>query len=282
MHLKRLLKVLDECLPPETAMDGDRLGLQIQSGIEEVESVLVTLELNDEVIEEAAQQKADCIITFHPLIYRPITAIYEEDRVGRLLSKLIRNDIALISIHTTFDAYPEGTSKIFAQRLGLEVDGLLVPDTDRAGFGMGVMAKPPNPLNSLELVEKVSEVCMSPVRYTLGGKDLISKIAIVGGSGSSFIDDAIGSGADAFITADITYHTFHLVNGRMLLIDPGHYEMEQFVPSGIAQLLAGKVKKNDLKKISVSAIRTNPIEYYPNKENYQQRQRNYLNNNTMV
>ncbi|MDQ1265556.1 MAG: hypothetical protein QG635_707, partial [Bacteroidota bacterium] len=184
MLIENLLKIIDKYLPPKTAMIDDRLGLQVQSGRREVNKILVTLEINDEVISEAIEKNSDCIITFHPLIFHPLTSINDNDRAGKLCSELIRNSIALISIHTNFDAYSQGTSKIFADKLGLESTGFLAPDLFFEDCGMGIIAKPAAPITSGELLEKISSVCLSPLRYCEGNKvKPINKIAIVGGSG---------------------------------------------------------------------------------------------------
>ncbi|MFC2131403.1 Nif3-like dinuclear metal center hexameric protein [Bacteroidota bacterium] len=283
MLLDKLLKIIDENLPAESAMEGDRIGLQVQSGRHKVESILITLEMNEDVLKEAIKLNCDCIITFHPLIYSPLTAIKDSDRVGNLCSGLIRNSITLIAVHTNYDAFAEGTSKILADRLGLRVIDFLKPDDNFEDKGMGVVAKPKQPLSEEELLELVHNVCKSPIRYsTYKSNTKIDKIAIVGGSGTSFMNNALTCGAQAFITADITYHRFHEVNRDIMLIDPGHYEMEQFVPEGIARLLSEKLNKSEYKSVMVSQALTNPVNYYPDTDKYIQLQKNYLLNNKMV
>ena len=278
MRLEELNKLINQILPPQTAMEGDRIGIQIQNEREEINSILVTLEVNDEVAEEAVKRKCDCIISFHPLIYRPLKNINLEDRVGRLTSKLIKNDTALITIHTTFDAYLEGTSKILADKLGFKIESFLVADEKFENRGMGVIASPENPVTKNEILGKVSDATGSPLRYSEGKSGMISRVAIVGGSGTSFMDAALESGVDAFITADITYHTFHAMHGKMMLIDPGHYEMEQFVPLGVAKLLVDTLdrEKKEYNKVLISKVRTNPVNYYPDNEKYVEMQNNYL------
>lgn len=277
MLIGDLLKVIEKVLPPETAMEGDRLGLQLQSGIRDVRNIIVTMELTSDVVGLAKAQKADCIITFHPLIFRPVLSITDDERVGSILTQLIKNSIALISIHTNYDAFGKGTSYLLAEKLGLNVEGFLLPDTRFDGYGMGVTAAPSSNLSIQELMERLSEVCGSPLRYCKG-RDMenINKIALVGGSGSSFLDEAIESEADCFITADITYHTFHRAAGKIWLLDPGHYEMEQFVAQGLAELLTGVLSHSDINSISIAGALTNPVLYYPNAEFYRKKQEEYM------
>ncbi len=262
MKISDILSTIEKLLPKSTSIEGDRIGLQVQSGRSEVSHILVTMELSDEVIAEAIDLSVDCIISFHPLIYRPLTEIVDIERVGRLVSKLIKHDIAFISVHTTFDAHSEGTSKIIADLLGLRVLSFLIPSPNSSNSGIGVICEAQQPMNAVELVKLISEKLFAPVKYTSGAKNTnITKIGIVGGSGSSFLKEALDANLDAFITADVTYHSFHSVKGKMLLIDPGHYEMEQFVSYGIAKLIKNNIDNSV--KISVSSVNTNPVSYYP-------------------
>jgi dinuclear metal center YbgI/SA1388 family protein len=283
MNLKTLLDIIEEKLPPGSAMQGDRIGLQVQSGLKEVSSVLFALELNDETIDEAIANKCNCIIAFHPLIFNPLKTITEDDRVGRLCSKLIKNSIALIAVHTTFDAYSLGTSEIIAKRLGLDSGGFLVPDPDISNRGMGVVASPSRPLTQEELLNRAFDLFSAPLRYAdMDDGRRIERVAIVGGSGGSFLGDALESGADAFITADMTYHTFHAIKNKIMLIDPGHYEMEQFVPEGMAEYLAEDLKRNGIEKIVTTTVVTNPVKHYPEADKYLDLQKNYLLNHKIM
>jgi dinuclear metal center YbgI/SA1388 family protein len=283
MRIERLLKIIDDCLPAGTAMDGDRIGLQVQSGRDEISNLLIALELNDQVIDQALKLNSHCIISFHPLIYSPLVSIQSNDRVGHLISRLIKNDIALIVIHTNFDAFKNGTSKVLADKLDLNVIGFLEPDSAFDQTGMGVIAEPKAPINESDLLQKVHSICGSPIRFSeLSPQKDINKIAIVGGSGSSFLNSVINAGVDAFITADVTYHKFHQVFGAILLIDPGHYEMEQFVPEALANLLKEIINPLEYNSIDVSNVYTNPVRYYPETELYIQLQKKILLNKRTV
>ncbi len=269
MQIKELLKIIEKYLPGQSGMEGDRIGLQIQSGRNEVNKLLITLELNDQVIQEAINSSADCIISFHPLIYNPLLSISDDDRVGELTTSLIKNDISFISIHTTFDAFAKGTSHILAEKLDLKVIDFLEPNANYSDKGMGIIATPLNPINSSELLERVYNVCNSPIRFSELKENInINRIAIVGGSGTSFLDQVLKSNVQSFITADITYHRFHEVDGKIMLIDPGHYEMEQFVPNGLTELLKDALIDQEYDFIKTSNILTNPVNYFPDNGKY--------------
>ena len=275
MKLEKLLLEIDKVFPSDSAITGDRIGLQIQTESDIVDGILFVLEVTDEVIDECLRNNFNTIISFHPLIYSKLSAISLTERVGRLCSKLIKNSINFISIHTTFDVYKFGTSKILSDMLDLNYQSFLVPDKVKSNCGMGVISIPKSRIKTLELVEKVSKICSSPVRYSGNNNPELKKIAIVGGSGTSFVDAVISNKCDCFITADVTYHQFHSAKDNFVLIDVGHYEMEQFVPNGIAKALNSLLKNNKI-CFSISNILTNPINYYPN-NNFISSRKNYLN-----
>ncbi|MBM2815395.1 MAG: hypothetical protein HW421_2157 [Ignavibacteria bacterium] len=268
MLLTKLLEIIENILPGEAAIEGDRFGLQIQSSEQDVKSILAVYEITDDIIEEAIENGCDCIISFHPLIYYPLSSISLDERVGRLAAKLIKNSISLITIHTNFDSYHSGTSKILADRLGLQFESFLIPNSKLKNFGMGIIASTYKLLTEEELISKVHDVCSSPLRFCTGSGQKIEKIAIVGGSGSSFLDEAITSGAQAFITADISYHNFHKAQRKIMLIDAGHYETEQHNPFYLAKLLSENIDTSGNLKIISSKKVTNPVRYYPETENY--------------
>lgn len=274
MNLSEFQKQLNSILPIETAMEGDKVGLQLQTGKTEIEKILVAYELNDEVIDEAVESNSDCIVCFHPLIYRPLQTIFDDERVGHLCIRLIQNNIALISVHTCFDVYENGTSRLLSDFLGLKFISTLIPDKKYPEKGMGVIAEYDKPYSMNEFLEKINQICCSPIRYCTGRTNQIRRVAIVGGSGSSFIDQALMANVDAFITADLTYHMFHACNNKIMLVDPGHYEMEQFIANALSKLLKNEFTNLD---IMASSAYTNPVNYFP-AEDYQAKQKMNISN----
>ncbi len=276
MLLTKLLEVIEMEFPVDSALEGDPVGLRVQSGNTEVYSILTALELTDEVIDSAIKLGCDCIVTFHPLIFSPLTSITDFERVGYLTTKLIKNSITQITIHTNFDVHHQGTNVILANLIGLKIEKYLISNKDYSNKGMGIVGSFVNPLTHNQLAELLYKKCNSIIRYTTGASDLIRKVAIVCGSGSSFISDVLKTDCDTYITADVTYHNFHRVKGRLSLFDLGHYEMEQFVPSNLKQILE-KLLLNENVKINLSKELTNPVSFYPDYEIIE-KQKYYLNN----
>ncbi|MCX7736496.1 MAG: Nif3-like dinuclear metal center hexameric protein [Candidatus Kapabacteria bacterium] len=275
MQLNNLLDEINVILPWDSALENDKVGLQIKVNDGEVRKILVTIEVNDEVVDEAVINKCDTIITFHPLIYYPLATITESERASRICIKLIQNNINLISIHTAYDVYSKGTSRLISDRLDLVFIDYLDKNTKYNDCGLGVISRFKKPVSSDFLIEKLSDLFSSPVRFCYGKKNLIETVGIIGGSGSSYLDKAISKDLDAFITADVSYHKFHQAKDKILLADIGHYEMEVFVVEGLTNLMTDILKSYEDISVLPSMVHTNPVNYYP-KGNFIENQKKLL------
>ncbi len=87
----------------------------------------------------------------------------------------------------------------------------------------------------------------------------VKKIALCGGTGSFLISRAKAVGADVFITGDLKYHQFFEADGRIVLMDVGHFESEQFTRDLFYDLLMKKFPKF---AVRLSETDTNPIKYF--------------------
>jgi dinuclear metal center YbgI/SA1388 family protein len=122
MKLTQLITALGKTLPLRSAgYEKDAVGLQVGFAKDvELTKALVAYEVTDDVVAEAIEHGANLIISYHPLIFPNVSSITDSTRTGALLTKLIKNDIALYIVHTAFDANPEfGTSRLMADALGL-------------------------------------------------------------------------------------------------------------------------------------------------------------------
>ena len=261
MKIEEFISRVEKIFPTATAMFGDKIGLQLQSNNSDVQRIMIAFEVTPGVIAEAVSMQADMLLTFHPLIYSSLAQITNNDRVGNLVTQLIQNKISLYVVHTNFDTYRYGTNKLLADSLGLKVESFLLPDKVHPECGMGVITSADTPLSAVELLDRVKRICNSPIRFnSLPQEKLFSKIAIVGGSGFSFVSEVLANKCDAFITADCSYHKFHEISDSLLLIDPGHFEMEQFVARGIYGAI--KEKFDGEIELIISGVDTNPVRYY--------------------
>jgi len=111
---------LQEWAPAETAQSYDNVGLQIGRSSREVSRCLIALDLTPDVIAEAKTLDVDCIITHHPLLFRPLESLTDASLVSSMALEMAESGIALYAIHTNLDAARDGVSFELARTLGLE------------------------------------------------------------------------------------------------------------------------------------------------------------------
>lgn len=122
-----LIRALEEWAPPSLAVDKDPIGLQAGDPGAEVTGVLVTLDVTEDVIDEALRLGANWIVSHHAFIYRPLGHLRGDLPVGRLAAKLLKNDINVYVAHTNLDTAVGGVNDVLAEKLGLENAEVLAP-----------------------------------------------------------------------------------------------------------------------------------------------------------
>lgn len=122
-----VIQLFEQFAPKELAMEDDKIGLLIGSLNQPVKNVLVALDVVEEVVDEAIEKDVQLIISHHPLIYRPLKTIRTEDAYGKIITKLIKHDIAVYAAHTNLDVTFGGVNDLLAAKLGLKETDVLVP-----------------------------------------------------------------------------------------------------------------------------------------------------------
>lgn len=365
MLVKDITNAIEEIAPLVYQESYDNCGIQVGDNNAEVTGALLTLDVTEEVIDEAISRKCNLIIAHHPLIFSGLKKIAGRNYVERIVIKAIKNDITIYAAHTNLDNMPDGVNNKIAEKLGLINKKILAPKTGTlsklctyaplniadklrdamfaagagsignysecsfSATGVGTfrpsaeanpaIGKAGGPRETDEdvkievLVEKHAErevlaamrsahiyeeiayeliplsnsnqqigagiigdlsssmseadflafiktnMKAEVIRHTqLSGKP-IQRVAVCGGSGSFLLNDAIGAGADIFITADFKYHQFFDAEGRIIIADIGHYETEQFTPEIFEMVLK---KKFPNFAFLLSNVLTNPVKYF--------------------
>lgn len=120
IHVRDILRFLNQWAPPGVMMDYDNVGLLTGSASQEVSGILVCLDVTEEVVKEAVDRSCNLIISHHPLIFQKIGSVTQDTGQGRILYDLVRSDISLIASHTNLDAALDGVSFALANTLGLD------------------------------------------------------------------------------------------------------------------------------------------------------------------
>ena len=258
MKVKDIISVIEEFAPLSLQESWDNSGLCIGSPEDSVSSVLLGLDCTPELVDEAISCGADMIVTHHPLIFSGLKKISTEDKVGEAVIKAIKAGISIYAAHTSADKVIAGVSGAMAARLGLKDVAIL--DEDGDGTGLGVVGNLPEAMAAEDVIRLVKDrFGLKAMRASRPVDGMIERIALCGGSGGSLIKAARRSGAQLYISGDISYHNFFTEDGFMIM-DIGHYESE----IEIVDILFSLIKKN----FPTFAVRitqniySNPIFYF--------------------
>lgn len=165
-----------------------------------------------------------------------ISVIFEKQYQSKILKSLLQN-------HPYEEvAYEIVNLENVNQKIGMGMIGELENDMDEDSF--------------FEHLKKVMNV--SVIRHSKKLGKLIKKVAVLGGSGSFAIKNAINSNADVYVTSDIKYHEFYQAEDKLIIADIGHYESEQFTKNLLVEHLT---KKFSNFAVILSEKNTNPIYY---------------------
>ena len=236
--VKDITSVIENFAPLAIQESWDNSGLCIGSPEDKVSSVLLGLDCTPELVDEAIACGADMIVTHHPLIFSGLKKISPDDAVGETVIKAVKAGITVYAAHTNADKVIAGVSGAMAAKLGLK--NVTILDDEGEGTGLGVVGDLPEALDAEAAIALVKErfgLKMMRASKPIQGK--ISRVALCGGSGSSLIGAARKSGAQLYLTGDISYHNFFTREGFMIM-DIGHYESE----IEIVEILFSLLKKN--------------------------------------
>jgi dinuclear metal center YbgI/SA1388 family protein len=115
-----IVKVMEALAPAALALEKDPIGLQMGSPEQEIHTVLISLELNEAVLEEAVQSQAQMILVHHTPLFVPVKDLREDRMPGRMLARMLRHRMCLYCAHTNLDIVMGGVNDALASRLGLQ------------------------------------------------------------------------------------------------------------------------------------------------------------------
>ena len=228
MKLQRIIEVLESIAPPELACEWDNVGLMIGLPDNEITKIVISLDFDENAVEYAIKNGAELIITHHPAVFNPLKNITDE-----LIIKVIKNGISVYSAHTNLDAAIGGVN--YALAVCVEMFDCTQFEMMRVGF----VAE-----DTFEsIVNKVKDNLKVPALRIVGDLNkTIRKVAVLGGSGGSFIQDALNQNCDLFITGECKYDQAQFAFRKgICLISAGHFETENPVVHKLAEMLKKRI-----------------------------------------
>ncbi|BAY30251.1 hypothetical protein NIES2107_20950 [Nostoc carneum NIES-2107] len=230
MRIADLITWFEEWANPAWCESWDNCGWQVEPGIlQEPARVLVCLTPTLAVMQEAIATNANLIFAHHPLIFSPPKSF----RIGEAIADMVRlaflHNIGIYSAHTNFDQVQDGTADVLAQILELQDSTPIVPTQNGLGYGRVGNLQPVITLEKLlTLIHKQLAPKSLIVSPTADLHQEISRVAVLGGSGASYISAVVKTHAQAYLTSDCKFHQFQESRDRgLILIDAGHYATER-------------------------------------------------------
>lgn len=233
MKLKKIAELIEQAFPLSSAYDWDNTGLLLGDGEQEIEKVLISLDVNNAVLDEAQKVGADMILSHHPILWDGAKRITSETAEGRLIMGLLESNISVYAAHTNCDVGTIGINARLAQLFGL-CDVELLEET-----GLGRIGNLKTPMTFADFAALTKTLLKTPCVRICGDKAAtVSRIAIGAGACWDSIPTAIKKGADVMITADMKYH--QMIDSRengIFVIDAGHYPTEIIAIDIFAEIL---------------------------------------------
>ena len=222
MKLQEIYNQLDKISPFELQEKWDNSGLIVGEWGREVSEVVVSLDIDSDMIEGATE--GTLFVVHHPLIFGKLTQLDFAKYPANLLEKMILKKQSLIAMHTNFDK-THLNHYVFEKVLGFKA---------RQQSDFLCTASGEWELNAL--LSHLKEKFSLPALKVVNPKEKISSIALCTGAGASLMDEVE---ADCFLTGDIKYHdAMKAMSENLMMVDIGHYESERF----FAEIMAGELK----------------------------------------
>jgi len=214
VKVEAVVAALETLAPPHLAEPWDNVGLLVGSRTAEVRRVLLTIDLTEEVVEEAIAREAQMVVAYHPPLFEPLRRLTDARPGERLILAAARANLAVHAPHTALDAAPGGVNDWLAQGLGPGSSAPLgpAPAPGEAPRAPGRLRTLAHPATLAELAARL-RAHLGTARPLLAatpfGADSKASHAVIGlcaGAGGALLAPALGAGASLFLTGEMRHH----------------------------------------------------------------------------
>ncbi|MBB1078325.1 Nif3-like dinuclear metal center hexameric protein [Limosilactobacillus sp. STM2_1] len=265
-----LINRFEKFANPRLAEKWDHVGLQVGNPDQPINRLMTTLDVRPETVDEAIQKKVDFIFAHHPIMFHPAKDLDTRNPQNKMYAKLLANNITVYAAHTNLDTANGGMNDWLADKLHLRKTSSLVPagndPLSNEPVGMGRVGELENGMS----VQEFTDYCMNTFQVKglrlivnpLDKDKKINRVAVLGGSGQEFYQQAIENGADAYITGDVSYHFAHdMIANHLVVVDPGHH-IEVIAAHKLAKLISQWQKENNWQfTVMESHVNTEPFTF---------------------
>ncbi|MDZ4848290.1 MAG: Nif3-like dinuclear metal center hexameric protein [Pirellulaceae bacterium] len=241
--LAKVIAKLELIAPLAMAENWDNVGLLAGDREMQIDRIMTCLTISPDTAQEAIDRQAQLVVAHHPMPFKPIRRIVTSTSIGRSLWSLIRAGIAIYSPHTAWDNAAQGINAQLASILELTdvhpVREWDVVDSNGEPLGVGRIGTLEPAKSIRTIVNQIrSRIPNLKVTANLPSESRMQRLAIVCGSGGSFVETARHAGADLLVTGEATYHQCLEAQSMglgMLMI--GHFDSERFAMDTLASVL---------------------------------------------
>ena len=271
IKMKELISFLDKRFPIHLQEEYDNAGEQISFPEIPIRGILISLDLDAGIIDEALEEDCNIIITHHPFFFQPLKRIIAGDPRSDMLLRLLEKGIGLYSAHTNLDkVYYDKLS----EALGIaDAELLIKTDPPREGdageFGFGVYGQLGKSMKLREFMAAMRERLQLDFVFFSGDENRdIERVAIINGAGGGLVKRVLlERELDCIVTGDVGHHHYrHALEHGVAVIDAGHFGTERYLLFFLRDEIALFLKDSgcsDRIKVSVSKREENPIRVFP-------------------
>ena len=229
--VKDIYSFLDSIAPFSTSAPWDNPGLLVGDENKNVKKVMISLDVTDDVIDQATKEKVDLVITHHPVIFDPVKSVTSDT----LLYKAVSSGLSFISSHTCLDIAKDGVNDCLANAVGIKNIESIEEDVF---LKLGEIEEK----SEDEFVAILKDKLSCNVLYNSTGNK-IKKVAFCSGSGGDLWELAKKIEADALLTGEAKYHEFLDASfNNISIFACGHFETEVVVIDMLREKLEKEFK----------------------------------------
>lgn len=251
MTVENLYDILSARIPEDLREAWDNDGkMCVPDPDRTVRRVIVALDVTEEVVDYAIENGFDLIVSHHPLIFKPLTAMDADDPTARKLIKLIGAQIAVFSFHTRADRVAGGVNDLLAESLDLSH---VIPFGED---GLGRIGELDEEIPLDEFAFVLKEQLAVPRVILADGYTPVRRVAVVGGDGKDYLRAAMEAGADTFVSGRIGYNTMEEAAERGInMVEAGHYYTEQRVTEFFAAIIGEAIPEAVVETVDSNMLR---------------------------
>lgn len=240
MKLEQITSYIEALAPKAYQESYDNSGLILGGYRKEVTHVLVCLDGDMAALDQAIAHNCQLLISHHPMLFKAVKVLTDDTRAGSLLTKAIKNDIALYSAHTNFDSASGGLTDCLCRKLELSnIQVMKKTSTLNTDVGQGRFGEI-TPISGQQWIKEVqSKLKLNGLRWVGTVPDTVKRVAVYNGSyDRDILPELRMIKPDALITGDLKYHDAQeLVESGIFAIDAGHYGTESLFVEEMVNLL---------------------------------------------